>query len=232
MARVTYGALITELAGSIGGITFQRNASGPVARLKPNMTVNPSPAQALQENKLSRLVALWPTLSDADKLSWKTFAEDHLHVTEWAEEKQLNGFQWFMSCNLDLLVTNQATITTAPAWTTVDPLPAFTLPYTVSYFRIQWDPPIDLTGYRIVIYATPPIRQSSMKLRRSTFILRIADIGAVTYFDLMTYYQTLFNVTWADIFNDANCSIIVRAKKIQELTGLAGPFTSALIKIN
>ncbi|GAH48125.1 unnamed protein product [marine sediment metagenome] len=42
MARVTYGGGVTEFAGSIGGVTFQRNASGYIAKLRSNPTVNPT----------------------------------------------------------------------------------------------------------------------------------------------------------------------------------------------
>lgn len=232
MARVIYGALITELAGSIGGITFQRNSSGSIARLKPNMPVNPSSAQSLQQNELSHLISLWPTLSDADKLSWETFAGLHDHVNEWSETKHLNGFQWFMSCNLNLSLVGEAPISTAPAWTVLSaPLP-FTLSADASNFDVTFSAPyIPATDYTVV-YLTTPLRQSSLKLRRSTFFAGPQVITATLYIALEVVYASLFNLTWADVFNDSNCSIICRIKQIQEGTGLASPFSSALIKLN
>jgi hypothetical protein len=71
-----------------------------------------------------------------------------------------------------------------------------------------------------------------MKLRKSTFLLSIYDGGVIDTYALEVLYAALFHLVWADVFNDANCSIIIRTKVIQEATGLAGSFTSDLIKIN
>ena len=89
MARVTYGPLITELAGSIGGVTFQKNSSGNVARLKSKKPLNPTLAQANQQTLLSQLVAYWSTLSQVNKDTWNDLAAAHDHVTPWGETKTL-----------------------------------------------------------------------------------------------------------------------------------------------
>jgi hypothetical protein len=232
MARVTYGALITELAGSIGGITFQRNSSGNVARLKPNMPVNSSVNQQLQQFNISKLIPVWSALSSANKTSWENFALAHNHVDSWGNVKILNGFQWFMSCNINLLLNAQATISSAPAWTAVSALPSFVLVADAGNFDIDWTPAIDLTGYRLIIYATPPLKQSSMKLRRSTFIIKKFDGGVTDTLAIETEYSSVFNVDWGDLFGAAYCNIIIRVKVIQEGTGLASPYTSALLKLN
>jgi len=232
MARVTYGALITELTGSIGGITFQRNSSGNIARLKPNTPVNPSVDQSSQQKYLISLVTAWSSLSAANKTSWNDLATAHDHVNEWSEEKTLNGFQWFISSGLNRRAMSLAPLSTAPGWTTVDALADFVLSASAISLLCTWNPAVDVTGYRVHFYATPPIRQSSLKLRRSNFVIRKVDITSLTTQELITYYEALFGVTWATIYADANCSIIIRAKLIQESSGLAGPYTSALIKIN
>ena len=46
MARVEYGAIVTDLTGSIGGTTFQRNSSGAIARSRAYTPVNPSQQQS------------------------------------------------------------------------------------------------------------------------------------------------------------------------------------------
>lgn len=232
MARVTYGALITELTGSIGGITFQRNSSGNIARLKPNMPVNSSVNQQVQQNYLSQLISAWSNLSAANKTSWEVFAAAHDHINEFGETKVLNGFQWFLSCNLNLLLTSQATISAAPGWTAITSLANFALVTDAANFDLDWTPSIDITGYRLLVYATPPVRQSSMKLRRSTFLIRIYDGGVIDTLAIETQYASVFNVVWADLFNSANCNIIIRVKIIQEGTGLSSSYTSALVKLN
>lgn len=232
MARVTYGALITELTGSIGGITFQKNSSGNIARLKPNMPVNSSTNQQGQQIKLSQLVSSWSSLSAADKTSWNDLAAAHDHINEWDISKTLNGFQWYVSCNLNRLAMSLTVLDTAPAWTTVSALSDFVLTAGAASLLCTWSPAVDTTGYRVHFYVTPPLRQSSLLLRRSTFLIRKVDTNLLNTEDLKAFYEYFFNVTWADIYSDANCTVIVRAKLIQESTGLASPYTSQSIKIN
>jgi hypothetical protein len=232
MARIIYAYPVTELQGSIGGVTFQRNSSGTIARLKPNMPMNPSPAQAARQNMLAQLVSTWPTLSDADKLTWQALAVAHPHTTPWGDSKTLNGYQWYLSCNLNLMTVGDPVRSTAPGWTSVPALPAFSLTATLAHLRLQFTPDHDFSGYWAMIYATPPLRQSSIKLRRSNFLIFFWNGAYPGWFDIETWYDPFFNVTWADLFNDSNCTIMVRMTVIQELTGLMSPFTSGLVKLN
>ena len=232
MARVTYGDLITELAGSIGGVTFQKNSSGNIARLRPKTPVNPSQPQSDQQGLIAKLVSAWGSLTLVQKGSWDTFAAAHTHFTPWGKETTLNGFQWYVSCNLNLLITNQATINTAPDWTAVPPPDAFTIFTDADSFDINWDPAFESAGYRIMFYATAPLRQNSEKLRRSILLIRQVDGGSESTRSILSNYEASFNLVWADLFNTANCTIIVHLKIIQETTGLAGTYTSGSFKIS
>ena len=175
MARVNYGFPVTELTGSIGGVTFQRNSAGTICRLKPNIPVNPSPAQALQQYKISQLVALWPTLSQAEKDSWSTELVPHLHTNPWGDQKTLNGYQWFMSCNLNLLLAGESTRNTSPVWAIIAPPAVFTLLADVDNLTAHFAAPWSVIPDHIFVYITLPVRHASLKLRRSLFLIDIND---------------------------------------------------------
>jgi hypothetical protein len=231
MARVTYGALITDLAGSIGGVTFQQNSSGSIARLRSKKPLNPSTVQSDQQLTLSRLVALWPTLSAAEKTSWSDLAAAHDHITPWGETKTINGFQWFMACNLNLLSCGWALLETAPAFASITPPNDITLASTDIAFSIEiaagWNPGTS----KILIYATPPIRQSSIKLRRNMFALTSYTGGNITTLSIKAVYEALFNLDWETFHPVSDCNIIVRARQVEYLTGMSSSLVSALIKI-
>ena len=231
MARVTYGALVTELAGSIGGLTFQQNSSGPIARLRTRQPLNPSLKQSDQQTTLASLVSHWPTLSAAEKTSWDDLAAAHTHFNPWGEEKTLNGFQWFLSCNLNNLSCGWVILDTAPAYASVSPPNEFTLSADADDFDIDiaagWNPGTS----KILIYATPPLRQSSIKLRRSLFLLDSYTGGNITNRDILSVYETLFGLTWSTFYAAAECNIIIRAKQVEYLTGMASYFQSALLNI-
>jgi len=231
MARVTYGESITEYAGSIGGVTFLRNASGPIAKLRSNPTVNPSPYQATHQGNLATLVAYWPTLSQENKDAWDDLAAAHKHTTPWGVEKTLSGYQWFISLNLRILHGANPIIDIPFQWYAPPPPPQFTIEVSSTYIRCVWDPAYQ-PDQTLFFYTSLPLRQSSIKLRRSLFyITRYYRPPPISTFDLTPYLTGLYNITWSTFFASANCSIIVRILHGYLGRGWRSAFTSAIVKI-
>jgi hypothetical protein len=231
MARVTYGALITELAGSIGGVTFHKNASGNIARLKPNMPMIASQAQGIQQNKLSQLIATWPTLTLVQKASWNALAAAHDHVNEFGETKTLNGFQWFMSCNLNLLQVGEAVILTAPVWTVMATPVNGTIAKNANNLYIRWDPNCNFTPNYAVLYISTPLRQSSVNYRRSMFFANSTKNLSIDYWQLTNYWLNVTGISWPTFYASAHARYILRVKTIQTGTGLASPYLTLIDKI-
>jgi len=231
MARVTYGESITEYAGSIGGITYLRNASGPIAKLRSNPPVNPSPDQSTYQTYLAMLVAYWPTLSQANKDAWDALAAAHDKTTPWGETKTLSGFQWFISLNIHRHKLDAYIFDAPPAWQVLSPPDQFTLVATATYLRCEWSPNY-VPPYSFLVYLTLPLRQSSLKLRRSLFFVGYADSpGSIATYDLTTKFEALAGVTWATFYASANCSIICRLQEIRFARSFTFAFTSAIVKI-
>ena len=231
MARVTYGSGITELAGSIGGVTYQKNASGNIAKLRSNPIVNPTSRQAVHQNNMAKLVAFWPTLSQADKDLWNDLAAAHLHTTPWGREKTLSGYQWFLSVNLYRMQFGYGASPAPIHWVAYTPPDAFTLVATATYLRCEWAPTYTSTGYN-KFYLTLPLRQSSLKLRRSLFYVTLSPWQTPYDFYVLTpHFEALTGVTWADFYNNANCSIICRISNGSRAYGHWSSFTSAIVKI-
>lgn len=231
MARVTYGGGVTGFAGSIGGVTFLRNASGYIAKLRSNPTVNPSPSQATYQRRLAWLVSLWPSLSQANKDTWDAIAAAHNHTTPWGETKTLSGYQWFLSCNLMRLRYYTTVISTAPAWAVKTPPDAFTIETAAGYIRVAWSPNYDAPE-DLIAYVSLPLRQSSLKLRRSLFWCKnYLAAPSLANWDLTTEIEALFNVTWATFFASADCSIIIRLRQGAFATGYFSAFVSAITKL-
>ena len=231
MARVTYGESITEYAGSIGGITYQKNRSGNIAKLRANPTVNPTALQAGYQTNMAYLVSFWPTLSQEDKGDWDAFAAAHDHTTPWGEIKTLNGYQWFLSCNLNRLLIDESVLSSPPAWVSYPAPDVFILETSSTYLRLYWASAWDPVTYWTV-YVSLPLRQSSLKLRRSLFFLEfVQDNTSQTYHDITVKFAALANVTWATFYASADASLIVRIKQLAPSRGLTSSFTSAIVKI-
>jgi hypothetical protein len=232
MARVTYGAIITDLAGSIGGITFQQNASGSIARLKPSIPVNPSLQQSTRQVYLTQLVALWGRLSQANKDAWNSLAAAHRKINDWGREVRVSGYQWFISYNLNALSQGEGPWLTPEVYTTVDPVPQFDLIASEDYFKIDFGTPVAFPGYYAGIYATLPMKQTAIKMRKATYLIWMWPTGNTRYIDITEKYEELTGYSWSDLYNNAEIAIIVRMKNFQEDSGYSSPFTSNIIFLN
>lgn len=231
MARVVYSSPISELVGSIGGLTYQRNSSGFVVRAKPNRKVNPSIAQAQIQLRQSALISLWPTLSIAEKNGWNSLANINPHVTPWGSLTQLNGFQQFISNNLNLAVAGLSPISIAPAYFLPPAPPSFTIFFNPFTIILVFDFPIDPVTYFFSVYATPPMRQSSIKQRKSVLYVPPGNwLGALSY-DITVPYTALYNIDYDPFVLSADATIMVKCCLIDNSSGFRSTYSSSIEKI-
>ena len=156
----------------------------------------------------------------------------HLHTNPWGDQKTLNGYQWFMSCNLNLLLAGEATRNTSPVWAIIAPPAVFTLLADVDNLTAHFAAPWSVIPDHIFVYITLPIRHASLKLRRSLFLIDINDTFNDDDLILTSLFETLANVTWADFFNTSDANIICRLIVVETGTGLASSFTSSIVKVS
>src|SRR4030042_1417483 len=231
MARITYGALVTEITGSIAGTTFQRNSSGAIGRQRAYTSVNPSVLQSGNQVQLADLVTLWSTLSSADKNGWNAIASSYQHTTPWGNQKTLSGFQWFMCCNRQLLSVGQPVISAAGAYA-IPPTPnAFLMNYDAGGLILGFSTAYTSNPHYVVMYATPPIRSNLLDLKKSAFIIDVRIYNSITALDVTSIYCNYFNITWADFWDSSLCSIIFKLKAIYNLRGYNSVFSSAIAEI-
>jgi len=231
MARITYGALITNIAGSIGGVTFQCNSSGAIAKLRSRSNKSSTPDQVARHSVLANLVSLWSTLSAVQQTAWNAIAAANVHISPWGESKQLNGYQWFISCNSNNILCGYAIILAAPAYASIAPPNTFSLGISATNFNINiatgWNPGTD----KILIYASPPMRQTSINLRRNLLLLTSYTGGNINQYNIRAAYVAKFNIIWADFYNVPGHSIYIRARQIQTDTGMSSSFKSKIYKL-
>ena len=100
MAKVTYGALVTELRGAIGGTVFQRNAYGFTAKNSPNMTRPNSTEQDVIKRAVTRCTQRWSNLTDAQRLDWVNYAAAFPQYAKHNPGSILSGYNVFILRNL------------------------------------------------------------------------------------------------------------------------------------
>lgn len=100
MARVTYGAFVTELRGSLGGTVFQKNAYGFTAKNSPNLTTPNSANQDIVKRAVTRCVQRWGALDAATKSNWDTYAVSFPQFAKHNSGSILSGYAVFLKRNM------------------------------------------------------------------------------------------------------------------------------------
>lgn len=100
MARIIYSALITEIAGSVGGTTFQRNAYGFTIKNKPNMVKPVTRGQVLRKIAFQSIVQAWRELSQANRDAWILYSSNYPIASRLNPDSNLNGFNYFSRYHL------------------------------------------------------------------------------------------------------------------------------------
>lgn len=100
MGRIVFGAIATEIRGSVGGTTFQGNAYGFTVKNKANM----ARLQSVAQNELHRLITFvsqyWLTLTQAQRDHWTAFAISHPVSSNNNPAAVLSGYNYFLKYNL------------------------------------------------------------------------------------------------------------------------------------
>lgn len=119
MAIIIVGAPLSAIRGTIGGITYSANGSGPFAKAwarGPNPRTVP---QNTQRNILSGFASAWRSLSPANKATWVAYAALPAQdlINSLGVTYSLSGFNWFIRINTHLTAAGAAQRDAAPTLT-------------------------------------------------------------------------------------------------------------------
>lgn len=122
-------ALVTQISGSIGGVTGSHNRSGMYLRSRAIPT-NPNTAlQAAVRQNLGQLSAMWQTLTSTQQAGWNEYAANVAMTNPLGDTVYLTGQQHFIRSNSPRLQFQQNILSAAP---TVFNLGTFTAPTITS----------------------------------------------------------------------------------------------------
>lgn len=115
MARIKYSALVTEIAGSMGGTTFQRNAYGFTIKNKPNMVKPNRARQIVRKVDFQANVKRWRELTQSNRDAWIAYATTYPVPSRLNPDSYLNGFNAFVRYHNYLSVYNRTAVLADPS---------------------------------------------------------------------------------------------------------------------
>ena len=104
MAIIKLGTTVVGIRGTVGGLTFSANKSGPYAK---NWQIGPktrTPAQTVQRNSLAEFASAWRDISGAQQIDWDTYAALPAQdlINSLGLPYSISGFNWFVKINTQL----------------------------------------------------------------------------------------------------------------------------------
>jgi len=116
-------ALVTQMSGSIGGMTGSHNQSGLYLRAR-SIPVNPNTTrQIIVRSALTQLITRWTeTLTPAQRAGWDTYATNVPVTNPLGDPIKISGQNWYVAANTSRLQIN-AVLTPATPLLLVDDAP-------------------------------------------------------------------------------------------------------------
>ena len=107
MATFKLGAIITDVAGSIGGTTIRRTPNGHAIYNKQGTQIKSAFAEKSKRVQLSNVFSSWARLSKEQKSAWQDLAVLYPQKDKFGGLKQLTARQFFTKLNAQLVPVNR-----------------------------------------------------------------------------------------------------------------------------
>lgn len=99
MATYAESIICPSLRGSVGGVTFRRGSQSAVLEAKPRGPLSRTQSQLLSRARFQSLCSTWRTLTDAQRLAWRTAAANAPRLNRLGGVFFPTGFQAFLFTN-------------------------------------------------------------------------------------------------------------------------------------
>jgi hypothetical protein len=222
VARIEFGAGITDIVGSIAGWTFQRNRSGSIVRTRPRQPKFNTPKQTSQQSAFVGLIQDFQQLSPGDKLAWDAFATSNTKINRFGQTKILTGQNWFTAINSARARLALAQLSTPPANLLPEAITGFNLTVDATKIEISTITPDNPTDTGLFIQTTFPNTLTTKDQRsalRETATLSSGPFGTI---DLTPDWEAAHTLPWPP-GSVANCiNVMVQLVPVRVSTGITG----------
>ncbi len=192
MARITYGAMIDSINGSIGGTTFQTNRYGFSVKRKPSPSKPNTPSQNSRKTAITIVQQNWIGLTAANRTAWNTYATTFPRPTRLNPDSNLNGFNFFSAYHL-LRIQLQPTILADPS--AVQQTLSFVQTDIVNAASVlTWDSDVTLSGafWRALLYMSRVISPTTQLRRNRLRYIHGASVDDDVSLVVTTEYTDIF----------------------------------------
>ena len=103
MAKIKFGAIVTDMRGKVGSQVFSKNRFGAYARGFKVNVISATPAQITARNRLATFSTAWRSLLQSTRDAWNEAVPNFKHTNIFGSIISPSGFDLYvkLNCNLD-----------------------------------------------------------------------------------------------------------------------------------
>lgn len=193
MARVKLSPLLTDISGSIGGMTIQRNKFGMTLRRKPLPIRSATTAQLNVRVLMVTIQKAWQNLTDAQRLQWNRFLDFSGQTINRDRSVKLSGHALYIKYQLYRLLSGYSLLTTL----TYVPMPAVPLIDEITLaggvFELEFATAVDYSDYFFIFSITTPRGENRAFSRRGLRYMKVTRADTA-FFEIQDPYITAFGI--------------------------------------
>jgi hypothetical protein len=197
MAKIKFGAMMTDASGKLGGQVFAKNRGGAYIRTKTTPLNPQTTAQMNIRGIFASISSAWSQLTEANRQTWNNFVSDYARTDVFGDLRNPSGKNLFQRLNQNLSISGQSLIDVC---TTPSEVPFANLS-SAEYDTVTPDFAIatagDTTGAKVVIWATPQLSQGTKFVKNKLRQIAVVDGGDAITPDVSAAYASKFGTASA-----------------------------------
>ena len=174
MAKIKLQAWLSDVRGKQNGSVFSKNRFANYIRTKTTPINRDTSYQQGVRFNFATLSSGWRSLSAANQNAWRAVVDQFKRINSLADSIQLTGAQLYISLNRNLKNIDIATISTAPALTSVVQLTTLSMVAETTTNTIENTFTGDVyASQSYEIKATAPYSAGKTFVKNQSFLIRI-----------------------------------------------------------
>ncbi len=103
MAKIKFGAVVTDMRNKIGDQVFSKNRGGAYVRSFKSHVLSSTPDQITVRNRLASFAGQWKALTQSQRDNWNSSVSSFQHTDIFGSMVKPSGFDLYvkLNCNLD-----------------------------------------------------------------------------------------------------------------------------------
>lgn len=193
MAKLKWGALVTDGRGKIGGHVLSKNRAGAYIRTKVTPVNGQTSSQLTVRNRFTTYSQAWSGLTQAQRDAWNAAVADFAKTDVFGDLKNPTGFNLYQRLNNNLVTVGSAAIDTPPLPAAVGEVVASSIAVAAGAgsFSLVMAGAVP-AGTAVKVFATAPQSPGKSYVKNQFRLVAILAAAEATPYDLAAEYIAKF----------------------------------------